>query len=134
MEGNRKDNETKALNLMRIQTALIACILIFLIILGVAAAAKVRSMQTCIDLIERNMETVDMEALNDAVDAFTDAANQFNKIDMDEFNNTVAALDGAAEGLQEVDVESLNALVSSLETVAAKLQNTVNAISGFFGR
>ena len=134
MNNNVKDTKSQELTLMRIQTILIACILILLVVVGVAAAMKFQSIQTCIDTIQQSVETIDTDAFNQAVNALTDAANQFSKIDMDTLNETVAGLDSAAAELKGVDVASLNSLVSALESVATRLQNTVNAISGFFGR
>lgn len=134
MDKREKDVQTRQLNMMKIQTILIACILIIVVVVGVALVSQFKNIQDCIGMIEQNMQTIDTDALNGAVDAFTDAANQFNKIDMDEFNDTVSALDAAAGQLREVDVDSLNALVAALEDVATRLQNTVNSISKFFGR
>ena len=160
MDIMKKDAEAQKLGLMRIQTVLLAAILIILVIVGIAAATQFRTIKSCIDLIEKdiqaidtdalndavtafteaantieqNMQTVDMDVLNKAVEAFTDAANQFNKIDMDTFNDTVSALESAAAQLGNVDVDTLNSLVASLEDVAERLQNAVNSVSGFFGR
>ena len=134
MDNKKKDVQTQQLNLMRIQTILIACILLIVVTVGAILATQFKSIKNCINLIEQNMLTIDTDALNEAVDAFTGAANQFNALDMNEFNDTVAALDDAAKQLKGVDVESLNSLVSALEDVATRLQNTVNAISGFLGR
>ena len=133
METNEKIAQ-KQLRQMRMLTIMMAILLALFLTAGFLLAKEFRSIQNCISLIEQDVQTVDMNSLNSAVDAFTDAANQFNKIDMDEFNGTVASLDSAAAQLKGVDVESLNSLVDALEGVATKLQNAVNAISGLFGR
>lgn len=133
MENEKKDVQTRQLRWIKLQTILLACILVVVVIVGIFAATQFKSMRNCIDLIEQNMQTIDTASLNKAVDAFTEAASQFNKIDMNVFNDTVSSLDTAAEKLKDVNVDSLNTLVEALEGVATKLQSTANAISGFFG-
>ena len=133
MEKKEKDLQTRQFNWMKLQAILIACILVIVVVVGIIAATEFKSVQKCIDLIEQNMQTIDTDSLNRAVDAFTDAASQFNKIDMNVFNDTVSSLDTAAEKLKDVNIDSLNTLVESLEGVATKLQSVANAISGFFG-
>ena len=134
MDNKQTDAGAQKLRLMRIQTILVACILAILLIGGIFVAVQFKSMQNCIDVIEQDVRAIDMDALNRAVDAFANAADQFGKIDMEELNDAISALESAAEQLKDIDVDSLNSLVAALETVATRLQNTVNAISGFFGK
>ena len=83
-------------------------------------------------LLRQNLQNLDPDALNRAVESFSDAAEQFRKIDMETLNDAVAALDSAAGKLKDVDVDSLNALVEALENTASKLQNAVDGITDFF--
>lgn len=156
-----KENESNAgqrslARLMRLQAILTACILIILLAAGIFAFREISTVRGCIDTLKQTLESVDAEALNDAVTAFDDAAKQiqnvdigglnktvaslkdaadtFRLVDVEGFNEAVEALTEAAETLDDVDVNALNSLVQALESTAAKLQNAVNAISGLFGR
>ena len=97
-------------------------------------AVQFRAIGRCVDTIEQSLKIMDTDALNDAVSAFNDAAEQFNSIDMDGLNGAVESLRDAADTFKDIDVDSLNSLVQSLETTAEKLESAVSAIKGIFGR
>lgn len=150
----RPDTQTQLLRLQKTQTVLSACILVVILAAGIFLACRFTSISRCIDLIEQDLQALNMDTLNDAVDAFTEAADRFGSLDMDAFNRTVESLEDAAEQIGgmdidrlngavsslknaadtfgKIDVEALNSLVEALETVSAKLQNAVNAITGIF--
>ena len=85
METNEKIAR-KQLRQMRMLTIMMAILLALFLAAGFLLAKEFRSIQNCISLIEQDVQTVDMNSLNSAVDAFTDAANQFNKIDWMQVN------------------------------------------------
>ncbi len=141
---------------MRLQTIIQGAILLVLVGAVVFVSGQFSTLRRCINLIDADLQALDMNEVNAAVDALSDAAERFSGIDVNSLNATVdslhdaadqlgsadipamndavGALKGAAGKLENVDVESLNALVGSLEEVASKLQNAVNAIGGVFGR
>lgn len=126
--------EKTQLTLSKIQVILTACILLTLIIGCIFLAQRVVQLQNCLDLVEKDLQALDMDSVNEAVDALTDAANQLAAVDVDTLNDTITSLRDAADTLKSVDITALNSLVDSLETVANKLQNAVNAVTGIFGR
>ena len=153
---DRDSFEARQIRIMRRQTALIAGILIIVLAVGIFLASQFASIKRCVDLIEQKVGVLDVQVLNDAVDSFTEAADQFSSIDVDEFNktveslqtaadnfgsvdidklnDTVSSLKDAADTFSDVDVEALNKLVQALESVSAKLEKAVSAITGIFGR
>lgn len=148
--------EKTQLSLAKLQTGLLAAILTVLLIGSILLAVQISQVRSCLDLVEQDLQALNMDDVNDAVDALTDAANQLaavdvdtlnqtaselkdaaanlKNVDMDTLNQTIASLKEAADTLKNVDMEALNGLVESLETVSTKLQNAVNAVTGIFGR
>lgn len=151
-----KTVQQRQLSLMRVQSALLAAILVILLLAGIFLAGKISELQSVMDVIEQDVKALDMDALNDAVAALTEAADQLAAVDVGRLNDTVAALKDAAKTLSEIDMKginkavtslteaanhlkdvdigSLNSLVQSLETVASKLQKATDSISGLFKR
>ena len=140
------------LKFAKLQTVLLALTLVVVLAVGVFLAAQFAEIRNCVDLIEQNIRTLNVETFNGAVESFQSAADQVSSLDVDKLNDTVSSLQSAADNLgsvdigrlnetvgalkaaadtfSDVDVASLNALVQELETVAAKLEAAVNAISG----
>ncbi|MBR6407974.1 MAG: hypothetical protein IKS19_05295 [Clostridia bacterium] len=144
---------------MRIQTALLGCILLIILAVGVFAAVEFSTVHRSLALIETDVRNVEVDQINEAVEALTAAANKLTEADVETLNETAASLrdaanmlagldtDGindavralteAANKLSELDIESLNGLVSALESTAQRLQNTANSIAtlgGLLGR
>lgn len=141
---------------MRLQTIIQGAILLVLVGAVVFLGGQFSTLRRCMNLIDADLQALDMNEVNTAVDALSDAADRFSEIDVNSLNATVSslheaadklgnvdipamndavdALKGAAGKLENVDVDSLNSLVGSLEEVASKLQNAVNAVSGVFSR
>ena len=67
------------------------------------------------------LNQLDMEAVNEALDAFTGAADILGKVDADKLNETVAALKDAADALSGLDMTELNSTVEALHGTAGKL-------------
>lgn len=150
------EEKNEQLRFMKLQTYLLIGILAVVLAVAIYMTVQFAAMRSCIDLIEKDVQAVDMEALNGAVDSFTEAADQlagvdvtklnetaaalqtaadtFKGVDIGEFNKTVVSLQKAADQFGSVDVDALNKLVTALETVSEKLQNAVNGITGIFRR
>lgn len=146
--------EKTQLSLTKIQTALLAAILIVLLVGSILLAIQISQLSSCMDLVEKDLQALNMDDINEAVDALTEAANQLaavdvdtlnqtaselkdaaanlKNVDIDTLNGTIASLKDASDTLKNVDMEALNGLVESLENVSTKLQNAVNAITGIF--
>ncbi len=143
----------KQLRMMRLQTILIAALLLILLAGIVFLAVRFREIGELADTLKTEVELIDVGAINDAagnlasaaeeldmdavgqtVEALKRAAEGIESVDMSELNDAVAALKAAAQSLSEIDVDSLNSLVEALDGTATKLGSTVNAIGGIFGR
>lgn len=109
---NGVEQKDKKLAYIRIQTILIGCILAVMVVAGIIFTTGYYSLHHSMTLIESDLESIQMDNVNEAVEALTDAANT----------------------LSELDIEELNGLIASLNTTAEKLQNTVSGIAGIFGR
>ena len=129
MEDPRNEFEKRQLRLLRVQTAVLMCILVLLVAGGIFLTVQLADLGDCLALVERQLQGVDMDEVNRAVGALTGAAQELGNVDMDALNQAVAALAGAAENLQDLDFEALNTLVKTLETVASRLER----VTSFFG-
>ncbi|MBR7082207.1 MAG: hypothetical protein IKI49_05865, partial [Oscillospiraceae bacterium] len=73
--GEKRDGAaSRQLRLMRLQTVLIACILVAVLFAVIFIAVQFRAIGRCVDTIEQSLKIMDTDALNDAVSAFNDAA------------------------------------------------------------
>lgn len=148
--------QKKQLGLLRLQTALIAILLVIVLLAGLFIAVKFREVSSVVDTVKYELENVDFEAVNGAADSLAEAAKKLDELDMegfgktvealrgaaekigsvdaDELNDAVAALKAAAEKLSDIDMTSLNSLVEALDGTATKLSTAVSAIGGIFGR
>ena len=106
MEDNQK------LKQMKVQTALLACILIVVIVVSAFVVIQFVSMRNGMDELKENLQNIDTQAINDAI----------------------ASLESAADNLKDVDIDSLNSLIESLNTTSERMEAAGNAISGLFGR
>ncbi len=121
--GNEKTVQERQLTLMRVQTALLALILVILLAAGVFVAREISELQSVMDVIEQDVKALDMDAMNDAVSALTDAAKQFSFVDMDALNGAVRSLTEAADQLSSVDANTLNETVTALRDAAKMLSD-----------
>jgi len=111
---------------MRVQTVLLAAILVVVLLVGIFLMAGIASLRSNIDAVEQN--------IGEAVSALTEAADGLSGMDVDAMNETISSLKGATDNLSQVDMNALNDLVNSLRTVAEQLEGAVGVISGIFGR
>ena len=144
-----KNTQEKQLAMMRIQTLLLVCILVLLVISAVFLFGQFSRLtatvsQLDLDQVNRLVEelsdvanqlsAMDGAALNETVRSLQKAADNLTAVDMNSLNEAVNALSGAANTLKKLDIAGLNDLVASLETVAARLDATTGAIGKIFGR
>ena len=108
----------KTVRLLRALVALNVCVLLAAVLVGALLTVQFTSVSRCVDEIGQEVQRIDMDALNGAVESFTEAAEQFSSIDMEEVNRAVTALQKAAEGL---DMEEFNRTVAALQTAADNL-------------
>lgn len=127
-------NEKTQATYLKLQTVLLAGILLLLLVGGILLASQISRVSACIDTVDEQLQAIEVEEVNDAVSALTEAANRLAQIDTDTLNQTAQSLKEAADTLKQVDMTALNGLVTSLQNVTAKLQTAVNAISSLFGR
>ena len=144
MDKRERTPEEKQLAMMRLQTVLLVCILLFLIIAGVALLGQFSQLTAAVaevDLQQINelaaglsdladsLNEMDAAALNETVASLQKAADNLSAVDMQSLNEAVSALSGAANTLKKLDISGLNDLVASLEVAANKLESTTSAIA-----
>lgn len=143
------DVQEKQLRLMRLQTVLLAAILVLLAVAGLFLMKQVNDLsavvaQVDMDSINRaiagletaagSLSQLDAQMLNETVAALRMAAGNLGAVDMGSLNQAVDALSGAAVTLKDLDIASFNELIASLETAAKNLEKTTSGIAGIFGR
>lgn len=116
-----KTAQEKQLSLMRIQTGLLLGIFVLVLAAGVLLFTQFAKINNCFEMIETDLEKLDMDALNAAVGAMTEAVDELSAVDMDTLNAAVASLKEAAEALSDVDMKTINDTVGSLRDAAGKL-------------
>ena len=132
----------------RIQTGILALILVIASIGIVRISATTKKVNDLVDKSGAFLDEIDtvklssaVDSLSGAADSISDASEKLKTIDVDHVNDAVVAFTGAAEAVQELDVDHINSLISSLstvtgalESVVVTLQNAVAAIQGLFSR
>ena len=73
---NKRSNTEALLRMQRIQIILTACILIVILAVGIFLALQFNSISRVVDEIDQRVQSFDMDALNNAVDSFTDLVNR----------------------------------------------------------
>ena len=112
----------------RLQTALLAVLLLLLFVVGIYAMGTLRDMHRTMDLMEEKVERIDMEDVDAIVNAVRDVTAQLRELDISE---AVESLEKAAALLADVDVDTLNGAISSLRDAAGKLSDVdVKTLNG----
>ena len=124
---------------VKIQTALVAVLVLLLVVGGIFAAVQVNKAMRVVD-------GLDMDKINAAVQSLSNTAAELEKLDMEGVGKTVEALRGAAQKLAEADIdavndgiealtdEKLNDLIAALEKTAAQMEKTSAAFGKLFGK
>ena len=140
--------QNKQLLHARIQTAILAFILVIATFGAVKVSSTTNKVNDLVDKSGKFLDEVDtkqlsgaVDSLSGAADSFSEAAEKIKAVDVDQVNSAVTAFTGAAEAVQELDVDHINSLISSLSTVTGALesvvitlQNAVSALQGLFSR
>ena len=145
-EPAREQKDDRLLRLVKIQTAMLAVLLVLLAVGGIFAAVQVNRAMQLVNAVDMNrVNTVvaslqeiaadlDMENVGKTVEALQGAAKGLADLDMDAVNDGIQALTEAAENLQSLDVEQLNDLIASLEQTAAQMEKTTAVFGRLFGK
>ena len=102
-----KTTQEKQLAMMRIQTLLLVCILVLLVISAVFLIGQ-------FSRLTATVSQLDLDQVNRLVEELSDVANQLSAMDGAALNETVRSLQKAADNLTAVDMNSLNEAVNAL--------------------
>ena len=116
---------------VKIQTALVAVLVLLLVVGGIFAAVQVNK---ALSNIAAELEKLDMEGVGKTVEALRGAAQKLAEADIDAVNDGIEALTDAAGNLQNLDIEKLNDLIAALEKTAAQMEKTSAAFGKLFGK
>ena len=134
---------------VKIQTALVAVLVLLLVVGGIFAAVQVKKAVRVVDGLDMEqinaavqslsniaaeLEKLDMEGVGKTVEALRGAAQKLAEADIDAVNDGIEALTDAAGNLQNLDIEKLNDLIAALEKTAAQMEKTSAAFGKLFGK
>ena len=134
---------------VKIQTALVAVLVLLLVVGGIFAAVQVNKAMRVVDGLDMDkinaavqslsniaseLEKLDMEGVGKTVEALRGAAQKLAEADIDAVNDGIEALTDAAGNLQNLDIEKLNDLIAALEKTAAQMEKTSAAFGKLFGK
>lgn len=134
---------------VKIQTALVAVLVLLLVVGGIFAAVQVKKAMRVVDGLDMDkinaavqslsniaaeLEKLDMEGVGKTVEALRGAAQNLAEADIDAVNDGIEALTDAAGNLQNLDIEKLNDLIAALEKTAAQMEKTSAAFGKLFGK
>ena len=86
-------------------------------------AGSVKQLDHSLELVQTDLEALQMDKVNEAVAALTEAADRLAAIDVEGLNETAQSLKAAADSLTKVDVETLNGAIASLKDAANTLKD-----------
>lgn len=134
---------------VKIQTALVAVLVLLLVVGSIFAAVQVNKAMRVVDGLDMKqinaavqslsniaaeLEKLDMEGVGKTVEALRGAAQKLAEADIDAVNDGIEALTDAAGNLQNLDIEKLNDLIAALEKTAAQMEKTSAAFGKLFGK
>ena len=119
LSGKRQNS---ALRWTRLQTLLLAGVLLVLLVTAAVLGRELGSLHRSLELMEQKLTEVQMQQVNEAIDAMTEAANQLAAIDAEGLNQTAVSLRQAADRLTAMDVNTLNQAIASLRDAADTLK------------
>lgn len=149
MNEEQKNFQELQLRHMKLQTGLMVCMLVFLLVVGIFLMVqvtdamgmarrldlqKVNDTIASLESVASELNNVDMEAINGAVTALKDAAGTLSEADIGAINEGIRALSSAADNLKDIDIDSFNALIESLQTVTDQMESTTSALAKIFGK
>lgn len=114
--------EKKRLTHARIQTVLLVCIVVLLLVVALTAIRGIDSLQRTLTLTQEKLDTLNMDDINRIVSALQGITAQLRELDLSHLDETADALGRAAENLDDVDIDTFNAAVNALKDAASKFQ------------
>ena len=144
-----KKAENQLLLFAKVQTALLAVLVLLLVVGGIFAAVQVNKVMGVVNSLDMDrinaavqslsntaaeLEKLDMEGVGKTVEALRGAAQKLADADIDAVNGGIEALTDAAGNLQDLDIEKLNDLITALEKTAAQMEKTSAAFGKLFGK
>ena len=114
--------ETKVSPWVKLQTGLLAGVMILLLALVLLLGFTAGRVEKSLGLVQTDLEALEMGQVNQAVTALREAADRLSAIDVEGLNETALSLKAAADSLTQVDVEALNGAISALKDAAANLK------------
>ena len=120
MDAAQLKNDPR-MKLMKMQTAILAAILVILLIAGIFVAAEFSTIHRSISTLQTEVESLEMDSVNDAVAALTEAAENLAAVDVSTLNETAVSLREAADTLALIDTDTLNSTAASLKEAANNL-------------
>ncbi len=127
MKDQTKTPEEKQLQMMKIQTVMIAGILVLILAFVLFMAFKVNDIMAM-------AEQLDLDELNAAVSSLKSAADKLSAVDVDSLNSGIASLSETAGELSSLDFQKLNIFMNSLEGMSKEMDALTKVFKGFLGR
>ena len=101
---------------VKVQTLLLAAVLVLLAILVIVVGMTARRMEKGLDLVQADLESLEMDKVNTAIASLSEAADRLADVDISRLNETATSLKAAAESLADVDIQSMNEAIVSLNS------------------
>ena len=127
MENEIRSTGEKQLMLMKLQTGILAGILVIILVFTLFCAVKLSG-------VVEMAASLDLEQVNGAVSSLKSAADNLASVDTDAINQGIQGLSDAAADLEELDVTKLNRFMTSLDNVADQLDAASEVLKGIFGK
>ena len=124
---NEKSPQDRQLLLMRLQTVMIALILILILGFVLFLAGKVTQVMGIV-------QQIDMVQVNGAVASLKSAADQLSQVDVETLNEGIQGISDAAGELSELDFQQLSGFLTSLEDLSKEIDGVSGLLKGLFRR
>ena len=125
--------ETKRLRNSRIQTVLLAVLVLLMLIVAVTVIRGIGSVERTLALTDEKLDALNMDEVNKVVTALQGITSQLREMDLGRLEETADALGRAAENLDDVDIEAFNDAVESLTEASKNFQkidmDTLNSVA-----
>ena len=126
------DKETKTpqelqLRQARLQTRILAAILVVVLVFSAFAGLKIYS---AVEMLNR----VDLDQINRTVTSMQTAVDKVAALDVENINTSIQSFAEAAKHLEDLDVEKLNTLLESLSAAAENMESVTEKLKSLFVR
>ena len=123
MKDQKRTPEEQQLRMIKIQTVMIAAILVLVLVFVLVMVTKVSDVVAIV-------QQIDPEQINGAVASLRAAADRLASVDMDSLNSGIRGLSDAADELSTLDFEKLAGFMDSLETMGKQMDAVSNLFKG----